>query len=89
MVVGVEALQKVLLAFCHGNLMGGKEGYGSWLKLDVKFISEDSSTGQDSKVAKDALAVVTEAGCLDGGYLKLATKLVEDAGGPRHLHPRQ
>ncbi len=35
----------------------------------------------DSKVAKDALAVVTEAGCLDGGYLKLATKLVEDAGG--------
>lgn len=64
----------------NGDSSGGAEHVGgSLLELDVKVVAEDSTVGQDSEIAEDRLAVVTEAGSLNGSDLELATKLVEDA----------
>ncbi|KAK1245315.1 hypothetical protein MKX08_004944 [Trichoderma sp. CBMAI-0020] len=69
-----------------GVLLGDGDGAsrsqhvgGGLLELDVKVVAEDGTVGQDGKIAKDGLAVVTEAGGLDGGDLELATELVQDA----------
>ncbi|QBZ61067.1 hypothetical protein PoMZ_08013 [Pyricularia oryzae] len=63
-----------------GDGSGGAEHVnGSLLQLDVKLISEDGTVGENSNVAKDRLAVVTEAGGLDGSDLELAAELVQNA----------
>lgn len=69
-----------------GVLLGDGDGAGGTehvrselLELELKVVSEDSTVGQDSKVTKDALAVVTETRGLDGSNLELATELVQDA----------
>ncbi|KAG2021770.1 hypothetical protein GB937_004732 [Aspergillus fischeri] len=60
---------------------GTKHVGGELLELDVELISEDGTVGKDGKIAKDALAVVTESGSLDGSDLQLATELVQNADG--------
>ena len=73
------------------STVGSHEGYialrsrtkhlgSSLLKFDVQVIREDSATGENGKVTKDGLAVVTKAGGFDGCDLKLATKLIENTG---------
>ena len=65
-----------------GDGASGAEHVGSeLLELDVELIGEDSTVGENSEIAKDALAVVTEARSLDGGDLELTTELVQDADG--------
>lgn len=65
-----------------GDGTGGAEHLGGeLLELDVELISEDSTVGENSEITKDALAVVTEAGGLDGGDLELTTELVQNADG--------
>jgi len=79
-VLGATAVQEdgVLLGDCDST--GLAEHFsGSLLELDIKVIAEDSTVGQNSDIAKNRLAVVTEARGLDGGDLKLATELVENA----------
>lgn len=58
---------------------GAEHVGGELLELDVELIGEDSSVGENSEITEDALAVVTEAGGLDGGDLELTTELVQDA----------
>ncbi|VUC23355.1 unnamed protein product [Clonostachys rosea] len=60
---------------------GTEQIRGGLLELDVELIGEDGTVSQDSKIAKDGLAVVTEAGGLDGSNLELSTELVENADG--------
>ncbi|KAK1251115.1 hypothetical protein MKX07_005670 [Trichoderma sp. CBMAI-0711] len=69
-----------------GVLLGDGDGAsgaqhvgGGLLELDVELVREDGAVGQDSEIAEDGLAVVTEAGGLDGGDLELATELVQNA----------
>lgn len=69
-----------------GVLLGDGDGAslaehlsGGLLELDVEVVAEEGSVGQDSEIAENGLAVVAEAGGLDGGDLELATELVEDA----------
>lgn len=63
-----------------GDGAGGTQHVGGGLlKLNVKLVREDGSVGQDGKIAQDGLAVVTEAGGLDGSDLELATELVQNA----------
>ncbi|TLD33253.1 hypothetical protein PspLS_00817 [Pyricularia sp. CBS 133598] len=63
-----------------GDGAGGAEHVdGSLLQLDVKLISEDGTVGKNSNVAKDRLAVVTEAGSLNGSDLELTAELVQNA----------
>lgn len=63
-----------------GDGTGGTEHVrGELLELEVKLVSEDGTVGEDTKVTKDALAVVTEARGLDGSNLELTTELVQDA----------
>jgi len=65
-----------------GDGSGGAEHLsGGLLELNVELVGEDGTVGEDTEVAKDALAVVTEAGGLDGGDLELTTELVENADG--------
>ncbi|CAH0040953.1 unnamed protein product [Clonostachys solani] len=71
-----------------GVLLGDGDGTsgteqirGSLLELDIELIGEDGTVGQDSKITEDGLAVVTEAGGLDGSNLELTTELVENADG--------
>lgn len=65
-----------------GDGAGGAEHVrGKLVKLDIELGAEDGGVGEDSKIAEDGLAVVTEAGGLDGGNLELATELVENADG--------
>lgn len=65
-----------------GDGTGGTEHVsGSLLELDVELLREDDTVGQDSKIAEDGLAVVTEARSLDGSDLELATELVQNAHG--------
>lgn len=59
---------------------GTKKVGGCAVKLDLKLVGEDGTTGKDGKVTEDRLAVVTEARCLDGAHLKLAAEFVQDAG---------
>lgn len=88
----LAALRDVVLAALavedNGVLLGDGDGTsgaehlrGELLKLDVELIGEDGTVGKDSKITEDALAVVTEAGGLDGGDLELATELVQNADG--------
>ncbi|CAH0019690.1 unnamed protein product [Clonostachys rhizophaga] len=72
----------------NGVLLGDGDGTsgteqirGSLLELDVELIGEDGTVGQDSEIAEDGLAVVTEAGGLDGSDLELTTELVENTDG--------
>lgn len=58
---------------------GAEHLRGALLELDVKVITENGTVGEDRKIAKNRLAVVTEAGGLDSCDLELAAKLVEDA----------
>jgi hypothetical protein len=58
---------------------GAEHLSGGLLELDVELVGEDGSVGENTKVAKDALAVVTEAGSLDGSDLELTTEFVQDA----------
>lgn len=71
-----------------GVLLGDGDGAGraehvggGLLELDVELLSEDGTVGQDGKIAEDGLAVVTEAGGLDGSNLELTAELVENADG--------
>jgi hypothetical protein len=49
------------------------------LELDVELVSEDGTVGENTEVTKNALAVVAEAGSLDGSDLELTAELVENA----------
>lgn len=65
-----------------GDGTGGAEHLGGeLLELDVELIGEDGTVGQDGEIAEDALAVVTEAGSLDGSDLELTAELVQNADG--------
>ena len=65
-----------------GDGTGGAEHVGGeLLELDVKLIGEDSTVGENGEITKDALAVVTEAGGLNGSDLELTTELVQNADG--------
>jgi hypothetical protein len=72
----------VLLGDGDGS-SGAEHLSGGLLELDVKLVGEDGTVGENTKVAKDALAVVTEAGGLDGGDLELTAELVENADSER------
>jgi hypothetical protein len=48
-------------------------------ELNIKLIGKHSATGEDSKVTKDRLAVITKPRSFHSGDLQLATKFVEDA----------
>lgn len=72
----------------NGVLLGDGDGTsgtqhlgGELLELDIELIGEDGTVGQNSQVTQDALAVVTEAGGLDGGDLELTAQLVQNADG--------
>ena len=79
-VLAALAVQENGVLLGDGDGAGGTEHIGSGLlKLDVKVIAENGTVGQDSEIAKDGLAVVTEARSLDGSDLELATELVENA----------
>ncbi|GKT57007.1 unnamed protein product [Colletotrichum tofieldiae] len=81
-VLGTFAVQKDSVLLGDGDGAGGAEHVrGGLLELDVKLVTEDGTVGEDSQVTEDGLAVVTEAGGLDGGNLELATELVENADG--------
>ena len=43
------------------------------LELDVEFNLEYGTTSENSQVAEDALAIVTESRCFYGAHLQLAT----------------
>jgi len=63
-----------------GDGASGAEHLSSGLlELDVELVGEDGTVGENTEVTKDALAVVTEAGGLNGSNLKLAAELVENA----------
>lgn len=71
-----------------GVLLGDGDGAGrselvrsALLELEIELVGEDGGVGQDTDIAEDRLAVVAEAGGLDGSDLELATELVEDADG--------
>ncbi|KAH6610237.1 hypothetical protein Trco_000257 [Trichoderma cornu-damae] len=65
-----------------GDGAGGAQHVGGGLlQLNVQLVREDGAVGQDGEVAEDGLAVVAEAGGLDGGDLELAAELVQDADG--------
>ena len=68
----------VLLGNCDSTGLA-KHFSGSLLELDIKVLAEDGTVGQNSNIAKNRLAVVTETRGLDGGDLELATELVENA----------
>jgi hypothetical protein len=83
---GGDSILVALTVKDDGVLLGDGDGASGaehlssgLLELDVELVGEDGSVGENTKVAKDALAVVTEAGGLDGSDLELATELVEDA----------
>ena len=83
---GGDSILVALTVEDDGVLLGDGDGAsgtehlsGGLLELDVELIGEDGTVGENTEVTKNALAVVTEAGGLDGGDLKLATELVEDA----------
>ena len=79
-VLATLAVQEDGVLLCDGDSTSGTEHVGgSLLELDIEVIAEDRTVGQDSKIAKDGLAVVTEARSLDGCDLELATELVENA----------
>ena len=81
-VLAAVAVQEDGVLLSDGNSTGGTEHIcGCLLELDVEVIAEDGTVGQDSEIAKNGLAVVTKARSLDGGDLKLATELVENADG--------
>lgn len=56
---------------------------GSLLKLDVEFVSEDGTAGEDGNVTEDRLSVVAESGGLDGSDGELTSKLVENDSSKR------
>jgi len=65
-----------------GDGSGGAEHVsGGLLKLDIKLVGEDGGVSEDSDIAEDGLAVVTEAWGLDGSNLELTAELVENAYG--------
>lgn len=79
-VLGAITVQDNGVLLGDGDGTGGAEELGSGLlELEVELVSEDGSVGENGKIAKDGLAVVTEAGSLDSSNLKLATELVENA----------
>ncbi|KAJ0166013.1 hypothetical protein CTA2_9100 [Colletotrichum tanaceti] len=81
-VLGALAVQEDGVLLGDGDRASGAEHVGGGLlELDVKLVAEDGSVGEDSQVAEDGLAVVTEAGGLDGSNLELAAELVENADG--------
>ena len=53
---------------------------GTLFELDIDFIREDGSTGDDGHILDHSLAVVTKARGLDGTDLDLTTELVKDTG---------
>lgn len=74
------AVQEDGIILGDGNATGtAHQRFGGLLHLDTKLFSEDGSASQNGKIAKDVLAVVTEARSFYAGNLKLSTKLVQDA----------
>lgn len=81
-VLATAAVQDNGVLLCDSDRTGRTEHVRSGLvKLNIKLISEDSTVGEDSKIAEDGLAVVTEARGLDSSNLELATELVQNANG--------
>lgn len=81
-VLGALAVQDDGVLLGDGDGAGGAEHVGGGLlELDIDIVAEDGTVGEDGDIAEDGLAVVTEAGGLDGGNLELATELVENADG--------
>ncbi|KAI3480490.1 hypothetical protein L1887_57336 [Cichorium endivia] len=72
----------VLLGDGHGTRGAEHLGRGT-VELGLELVREHLGAREDAEIAEDALAVVAEAGRLDGRHLELATQLVEDAGGER------
>jgi hypothetical protein len=64
------------------NSSGGTEHVGGELvELGVNLIGEDLTSGEDSKISENVLAVVSESGGLDGNNLELTTELVKNTDG--------
>ena len=79
-ILSATAVQEDGILLSDGDSTGlAKHVSGSLLQLDIKVIAEEGTVGQNSKIAKDRLAVVTEARGLDCCDLELATELVENA----------
>lgn len=60
---------------------GAKHVGAQFLQLELELVAENGAVGEDTQITQDALAVVTEPRGLDGGDLKLAAELVQNADG--------
>lgn len=82
---GLNEVLVTLTVEDNGVLLGDSNGAsgtehvgGGLLKLDVEFVSEDGTAGEDSNVTEDRLSVVAESGGLNGSDGELTSKLVEN-----------
>ena len=70
------------LVLVDGDLLAGAEEVdGGVLELLAELGGDELAAGEDGEILEGGLAVVTEAGGLDGGDLHAAAELVEDEGG--------